>query len=82
MIRFKWTFNGRRIAPGQLGREVTKSIQSEIFNRAKKAVEQIRCPVHHVAPRNLRVHRGASRLRFEYDACCDSLKQAITAKLR
>lgn len=82
MIKLQWTFNGRRVAPGQLGREVTKSIQGEILNSAKNAVDHVLCPVHGTAARNIKVGRGAGRLRFEYDACCDRLEEAIAAHLR
>jgi hypothetical protein len=66
MFRLGWKLNGRTVAPGQLGRELAKSIESEVVGRAKNAVARARCPVHGQPPRNIRVSRSGDRLHFVY----------------
>jgi hypothetical protein len=82
MIKFEWKLNGRAVAPGQLGQEVAKSIESEIVSRAKSAVARVRCPVHGSSPRNVRVSRSGDSLHFQYECCCDRLKEAVGQSFR
>ena len=42
----------------------------------------VRCPVHGGVARNIRSSGSGDRIQFQYEACCDDLKQAIAAKLR
>lgn len=82
MFKFEWKVNGRTVAPNQVGRELTKSLQGEIVSRAKIAVARVRCPVHGSSPRNIRVSGSRGNLRFQYESCCDRLQQAVNNSFR
>lgn len=82
MIKLEWRFNGKRVAPGQLGNEVARAFRTEAINRAKAAVAKVRCPIHGTRPRNLAVRTAGNRLHFEYEACCERLKQAVGESFR
>lgn len=73
----EWKFNGRRVASGQLGNELAKAMKSEALAVATEAVRGVRCPVHHQQPANIRVREEAGQLRFQYEACCDVLTEAV-----
>lgn len=77
VIKLEWKFNGRRLAPGQLGNVVANAIMEAAETQAKQAVAAVRCPVHGTSAKNIRVSRSGSRLHFTYEACCDRLKEAI-----
>jgi hypothetical protein len=82
MIKFEWKLNGRTVAPDQIGRELAKSIEGEVIERAKSAVGRTRCPVHGSSPRNIRVSRSGDRLHFQYDSCCDRLQEAVARSIK
>ncbi len=73
----EWKFNGRRVPPGQLGNEVANAMKREVLATATKAVTGVCCPVHGSPPRSVRVHEEAGQLRFQYEACCDRLTEAV-----
>ena len=78
----EWKFNGRRVAPGQLGNEVAKALKREVLAGATKAVTGVRCPVHGSHPTNVRVHEEAGKLRFQYEACCDRLTETVEKSIQ
>lgn len=82
MLKLTWKLNGRTVAPSQLRRELTNSIESAALDQARNDVSRIRCPVHGTLPRNVRVTRVASRLRFTFDPCCERQQEAINSAMR
>ncbi|MGH9160063.1 MAG: hypothetical protein ACRD2X_08755 [Vicinamibacteraceae bacterium] len=82
MIKLEWRFNGKRVAPGQLGNEMVRAFRRVAIDRAKAGVAKVRCPVHGSGPRNLTVRSTGSRLHLAYEACCDRLKQAVDETFR
>ena len=77
MFKLDWKFNGKSVRPGQLGNEFAKAIKTEALTAAKKAVGGVRCPVHGKHPTDIRVHEEGGQLRFQYEACCDRLTEAV-----
>lgn len=82
MIKLEWKFNGRSVAPGQLGAEVAKAFKAEAINRAKAAVAKVQCPVHGTGPKNVTVQAEGSRLYFKYEACCDQLTNTVNDSVK
>lgn len=79
----EWKFNGRTIPANRIGDEIAKAFRTEALKKAKQAIAGIRCPVHGGGARNITTRSaGSDRLHFEFEACCDRLKQAIAAKSR
>ena len=60
MIKLEWKFNGRSVAPGQLGAEVAKAFKAEAINRARAAVAKVQCPVHGAGLKNVTVQAEGS----------------------
>jgi hypothetical protein len=82
VIKLEWKFNGRTVAPGQLGAEVAKAFKAEAIDSAKAAVAEIQCPVHGTRPKNVTVQAEGSRLHFKYEACCDQLTKTVNDSVK
>lgn len=78
----EWRFNGRRIPASRVADELGRAIRSKAVDAAKQAVARVRCPVHGTGAQGIRVRGTGDRLAFQYEASCDSLKQAIAASFR
>ena len=79
MIKFDWKLNGRTVPADRIGEEFAKAAHAEIDARVTDAIAQVKCPVHGTSPRNIKAGRaaGGSRATFEYEMCCERLRQAV-----
>jgi len=77
MFKLDWKFNGKSVRPGQLGNELAKAIETEALTAATKTVSSVRCQVHGKHPTDIRVHVNGGQLRFQYEACCGRLTEAV-----
>ncbi len=82
MIKMEWKLNGRAVRPNQLADELTKGVRQGVSRHIQDAVRSVRCPVHGQSATNVRpVPAGDSKMNFEYEACCEELKEAIARRL-
>ncbi len=85
----EFRINGRKVKPGDLGKEVERQFQDKIAEAAKgqvvKAVGEVRCPVHGGAPQGISVF-GPPKLntqqRITAEYCCDAQRAAVEAMIR
>ena len=82
MVKLEWKFNGKSVRPGQLGNELAKAIKTEAVAAATKTVSGVRCPIHGEHPTDVRVHEKGGHLRFQYEACCEHLTEAVEKSFR
>lgn len=82
MFNFEWRINGRKVPANRMADELGTAIRKEAIDKAKQAVARVRCPVHGTGAHGIRISGTGSRIQFQYEACCESLKHAIAAKLR
>jgi hypothetical protein len=82
MVKLEWKVNGRSVPSNRVADELGKSIRHAATDKVKHAIAGVRCPVHGDGASNIRVENSGSRMNFTFSACCDSLKQAIAARLR
>lgn len=82
MFKLDVTFNGKSVRPAQLGNELAKAMKSQLLRAATETVRNVRCPVHGMHPRDIRVQRQGRQLQFEYEACCERLTEAVETSLQ
>jgi hypothetical protein len=82
MVKLEWKVNGRTVPSNRLADELGKSIRHAATDKVKHAIAGVRCPVHGGGAKNIRVENSGSRMNFTFNACCDSLKQAIAPRVR
>lgn len=82
MVKLEWKLNGRTVPSNRLADELGKSIRQAATEKVKRAIGDVCCPVHGGGASNIRVENIGSKMDFTFNACCDSLKQAIAMRLR
>ena len=82
MVKLEWTLNGRAVPSNRVADELGKSIRQAATENVKRAIGDVRCPVHGGGASNIRVENMGSKMNFTFSACCDGLKQAIATRLR
>lgn len=83
MIKLEWKLNGRTVRPDQVATELAKNARQAVMGQVETAIRSVVCPVHGRRATQVRSVRGSgSQLSFEYQACCDTLKAAITQSMR
>jgi hypothetical protein len=78
-MKFNIRLNGRSIRPGDLGRELTRTLETDIRRKMGERVRRAswrRCPTHGRAAQVRTTHDG-----FTIDACCDQFRQEIVREL-
>jgi hypothetical protein len=82
MVKLEWKVNGRTVPSNRIADELGKSIRRAATDKVKTAIAAVRCPVHGSGASDIRVETQGSKMNFTFTACCDGLKQAISARLR
>lgn len=82
MVKLEWKVNGRTVPSNRVADELGKSIRRAATDRVKTAIAAVHCPVHGSGASDIRVETQGSKMNFTFTACCDGLKQAISARLR
>jgi hypothetical protein len=82
MFKLEWKVNGRTVPSNRVADELGKSIRQAASDKVRNAIAGVRCPVHGTGATNIRVQNAGSNMNFTFTACCDSLKQAIAARMR
>lgn len=85
MLKFdmKLTWNGRKVTPNQLAREMTKSIEKSAMSivdaQVRERVEKLRCPIHGTGPRveTTRTMECGSDPGWKAYGCCEELTSLI-----
>lgn len=77
MFKLDWKFNGKSVRPGQLGSELARAVKTQALTAATKTVAGVRCPVHGTQPTDIQVRDEGGQIRFQYEACCDRLTEAV-----
>jgi hypothetical protein len=76
----EWKVDGRRVAPGDLGRELMKSMKGELEANIRREVARHRCDVHGQQAR-VSFHERAGEYGFEISGCCDEFVREVRAAL-
>jgi len=79
MIKLQWKVNGRTVPANRIADELGKAIRAKASDAARANIARVRCPVHGATPYNIRVSGSGDHLRFQYETCCDRLKDAVNA---
>lgn len=82
MITLQWKVNGRNVPANRIADELGKAVRAKAGDVACASIARIRCPVHGSSPHNIRVSGSGDRLRFQYETCCDRLRDAVNASFR
>lgn len=79
MIEVKFKLNGRDVRVGDLGRELSRSIETEMRRNAEQRIGRVksrRCPEHGKTP-TVRTTRDG----FSVEACCERFTAEIQREI-
>jgi hypothetical protein len=79
-IEFK--IGGRTVS----SREWTQNIRDELLKEARSkildAIRKVRCPVHGERPTNIRASGPTGDMQFQFNACCERLREEVKKAFR
>lgn len=74
--------HGRKVSE----RDWMRGIEDAVFEEAESALDErisrVRCPEHGSHPTKIHKFREGDAIRFQWEACCDALNDAVERSLR
>jgi hypothetical protein len=74
-MNVKFKIGGREVPLSRAGAEMAKALKADVSSKVAASLSKVRCPIHNVAPKNIRVESRAGRVRWLFDACCSQLER-------
>ena len=75
-MSIEWKVDGRRVAPGDLGRELVKSMKGELETNVRREVARHRCRIHGEQT-TVTFHERHGEYGFELSGCCDEFLHQV-----
>jgi hypothetical protein len=79
-MSIEWKVDGRRVAPGDVSRELMKSMKNELETNIRRDVARHRCDVHGQQAK-VTFHQRGGEYGFEISGCCDEFVRKVQAAL-
>jgi hypothetical protein len=72
-FEFNYEINGRKVSQDEYMRHIAAEARSMASKELQARVAHLRCPVHNQSPRILRTTRTGQQIKFDIQACCDTM---------
>lgn len=80
MFKIEWEFNGRKVRPEQIGKELMKSATKNAQRQLKRKIESMRCRKHGRTAKLILKPGSFDNMKVE--GCCQEFILQVSAKLK